>query len=221
VKRARWWLVPAVAAGALTFVALGIGIGLILSRKISEAANWVMAAGGLAIVMFSCVQLYREERRDDERIDAARAKLRPAARLARRECERAVIEAHGTRILKWLTRWYLFVRAQLDRGGGQPINILEERLRETVILAAEAGGDAVRAADAALGEFILAADIINDWAPLVSKVGLNDADPEYQAARAELHDAVLHLAAAGRALEALAPRGDGEPDVPSSPRFAT
>jgi len=127
-----WWLVPAVVAGALTFVALGIaGWELYCARNI-EAANWVMAAGGLGIIVFSSVQLHRDARREAERMRAAGAKLKPAAWLARRMCEEGVIESDGKTMNQWLARWYAPSKVGFTTVGNYSIEILEASMRETV-----------------------------------------------------------------------------------------
>jgi hypothetical protein len=48
-----------------------IGIWQFTLGKNMEAANWVMAAGGLALIVFSAVQLHREARREAEQLAAA------------------------------------------------------------------------------------------------------------------------------------------------------
>ncbi len=211
-------LVVAVVCAALTILALGIGVWEFISGKNIEAANWVMAAGGLGIVVFSAVQLYREAVHSEERLLAARAKLRPAARLARRSCEQALIEADRKPWNQWAARWFVPIRVKLSGSGGlNPIDILEDRFRETVTLAAEAGAGDVRASEQGLDAFILAADIINDLEDYVA--GGMDAEV-YQALKSQAHEALEHLATAAKALEALAPKGPDEPEVPSSPHFA-
>ena len=230
--RPRVWLIPAFVVGPLTVASFGIGLWQLLSGKQIEAASWVMAAGGLGLIVFSSVQLYREAHREDERLAAARAKLKPAARLARRMCDQAVIESNGKFLNEWLARWYLSAKARYeyvkagwtgDRLGPMdtevpsdrpdPIDRLEELLRETVTLAAETGGLEVEAADAALDAFILAANIINAITPkLTRSLSTWPVPPQGR-------QAVQHLEAAARALLPLAPRGDEEPALPSNPKF--
>jgi hypothetical protein len=50
-------------------------------------AEWLTAAGGFALISFAAVQLHLEGSRESVRQEAARAKLKPVARLARRACE--------------------------------------------------------------------------------------------------------------------------------------
>ncbi len=232
-ERKGWgWIVPAVVAAALTFITLAIGIWELVRSRDIEAASWVMAAGGLGLVAFSSVQLHRESQRENrrqaaearhktERLAAARAKLKPAAWLARRMCRQAVSDSNGTALNRWLARWYTPPRLRggyLDEGGAapDPINVLEERMRETVTLAAEAGGDDVRAADAAFEAFIAAANIINDMA----KTLLGPFDTSLlQAAIPRARKAVNYLATASRELESLAPPGEEEPCVSPDPKF--
>jgi hypothetical protein len=162
---------------------------------------------------------FAEEHRENERLAAARAKLKPAAWLARRMCEQAVIDSHQRAPNQWLARWYTPRRLQLMGAAAGPsaIDILQERMRETVTLAAEAGGDDVRAADTAFRAFIAAANILND----MEARGLTGA-VETGALQAEIpraRQAADFLAEAARALESLAPRGAEEPDVPTTPKF--
>jgi hypothetical protein len=204
----------AVAAAALTVAALVVGVWQFVSGKTLDAANWVMAAGGLGIIVFSAVQLHREARREEDRLAAARAKLKPAAWLARRMCDQAVIESDSKPMNQWLMRWYISPRTYAERGGIHPIDLLEERMRETVTLAAEVGSGDVCAADAAFSAFITAANIIND---LNAKgiTGALDSNVAIPAGR----KAASHLFAAADALKALAPRGTDEPVVPANPKF--
>jgi len=89
-------------------------------------------------------------------------------------------------------------------------------MRETVTLAAEAGGDDVRAADAAFDTFIAAANIIND----LSKTLLGaQEDRALREANPRGREAANALAAAARALIPLAPRGTREPAMPVNPKF--
>jgi len=226
--RRWWWLVP-VVAGALTLISVVIGIREYLYGKDIEAANWVMAAGGLGLIVFASVQLHRETEREDqrqaaeakrelERLAAARARLKPVAWLARRMCKQAVSDSNGTPLNQWLARWYTPIRARMMEGGGapDPINVLEERLRETVTLAAEAGGDDVRAADSAFEAFIAAANIINYMSKSLMGVAETSA---VLAAISRARKAADYLAAASKALEALAPPGDEEPFVSPNPKF--
>lgn len=202
----------------MTLAALVVGTWQFISGKTIEAANWVMAAGGLGLIVFSAVQLHREARRDADRLAAARAKLKPAAWLARRMCEQAVIESAGKSMQQWLVRWYTPVRMRLIAAGGppDPLDVLEERMRETVSLAAEASEGDVRAADTAFNAFIVAANILNHLnATVGGAVELSVYLPTVPRGR----QAANHLAAAARALEALAPRGAEEPSVPVDPRF--
>lgn len=215
-----WWrLFPAGAAGALTFVALGIGGWELLGGKNIEAANWVMAAGGLGLIVFSSVQLHREARREADRVAAARAKLKPAAWLARRMCEKAVIESgSGKPMNQWLAQWYVSPKVQLSGANvTAKIDILQELMRETVTLAAEAGGEAVLAADTAFDAFITAANILND---LNATVGGTAETSVYQAAIPSARKAATHLASAAHALEVLARRGAEEPAMPVNPKFS-
>jgi hypothetical protein len=213
----RWWLVLAMAAGGLTIIALGIGAWELYCGKNIEAANWVMAAGGLGIIVFSTVQLHRDQQREQDRLAAARAKLKPAAWLARRMCEQAVIESASKPMNQWLSRWFVGVRMPLEGDiGANPIDVLQGLMRETVTLAAEASGADVRAADAAFDAFIAAANIINESYPTL--YGGVDTTV-YQAAMPTVRKAADHLAVAAHALEALAPRGTDEPGLPVNPRF--
>ena len=213
-KTKTWWLVPAAVAGALTLVALGIGGWELYCGKNIEAANWVMAAGGLGLIVFSSVQLHREARREADRLAAARAKLKPAAWLARRSCEKGVIDSDGRGsssgiMQQWMMRWY--------GGAPTPLDILEARMRETVTLAAEAGEGEVEAADTAFNAFIVAANILND---LNATVGTTSDITTVQAAIPKARRAAQFLAAAALALEPLAPRGPEEPAVPANPKFS-
>lgn len=212
------WFIPAVAAGVLTFVALAIGTWQLICGHNMEAANWVMAAGGLGLIVFSAVQLHREARREAAALSAARAKLKPAAWLARRMCEQGVIESNGKVINQWLWRWYTPQKQRMMEGGGPPnvLDVLEELMRETVTLAAEAGGQDMRAADAAFSAFIVAANILNELSAVLSGVLDNSV---YQAAIPKARTAASYLASAARELSALAPRGDEEPAVPAAPKF--
>jgi hypothetical protein len=214
----QWWLVPAIAAGALTFVALGIGVWQLLCGRNIEAANWVMAAGGLGLIVFSSVQLHREARREAERLAAARAKLKPVAWLARRMCEQAVIESGDRTMNQWLARWYTRVVSYMMQGDRppDPLSVLQDLLRETVTLAAEAGDKDVKAADAAFDAFIAAANVTNH---LQGTLGGGADTTVYQAAIPRGRRAAQHLAMAAHALERLAPRGAEEPAVPVDPKF--
>jgi hypothetical protein len=209
-KTSTLWLVPAVAAGALTFVALGIGGWELYCGKNIEAASWVMAAGGLGLIVFSSVQLHREARREADRLAAARAKLKPAAWLARRTCERGVIQSDGGTMQLWVTRWY---------SGTPPtwLEMLEARMRETVALAAEVGEDEVDAADKAFDACVKAANILSD---LNTTLGTAQETTVVQAAMPKARQAAQHLAAAASALGRLVPRGTGEPAVPANPKFS-
>jgi hypothetical protein len=229
------WLIPAVAAGALTLVTLGIGGWELYCGKNIEAASWVMAAGGLGLIVFASVQLHRESQREDrrqaseaqheaERLAAARAKLKPAAWLARRMCEQGVIESDGRgssggSMKRWLANWYTSPKARLMEVGGSParIDVLQELMRETVTLAAEAGEGEVSAADRAFNAFIVAANVLNE---LNATVGGAVETPVYDAAIPSARRAAQYLAAAALALEALAPRGTEEPAVPANPKFS-
>jgi|SRR5437016_3896542 len=228
-KTRTLWLVPGIAAGALTLVTLGIGGWELYCSKNIEAASWVMAAGGLGLIVFASVQLHRESQREDqrqaaeaqheaERLAAARAKLKPAAWLARRMCEQAVIESDEKPMNQWLARWYTSPRARMTEGGGppDPISVLQELMRETVTLAAEAGEQEVQAADAAFADFIVAANILNDLNATISGAPEQVA---YRAAMPRARQAAEHLTTAARALERLAPRGTEEPTVPERAKF--
>ncbi len=63
----RLWLVPAVIAGVLTSFSVAVVVQQYVSGKQIEAASWLMAAGGLLLVVFSSVQLHREARREENR----------------------------------------------------------------------------------------------------------------------------------------------------------
>src|SRR5258708_7852565 len=125
-----WWLVLASMAGAVTFAALVLALRELLCGKQVGAASWVMAAGGMGIFIFSTVQLHRDGSRERDRLAGARAKLKPAAWLARRMCEQAVIESDGKSVHLWMARW--------ETRLSSPLNDLEARMRETVTLSAEA-----------------------------------------------------------------------------------
>ncbi len=218
------WLIPAVVAGGFTFAALGIGVWELYCGKNIEAANWVMAAGGLGLIVFSSVQLHREARREADRLAAARAKLKPAAWLARRMCEQGVIKSDGRgssggTMKGWLANWYTSPKARLMEVGGSParLDVLEELMRETVTLAAEAGETDVNAADRAFNAFIVAANILNE---LNATVGGAVDSLVYDAAIPSARRAAQHLAAAALALVPLAPRGAEEPAVPADPKFS-
>ena len=226
----RLWLLPSIAAGVLTAVCLAVGIREYVCHKSIEAASWLMAAGSLGLIVFTSLQLHREAQREEnrrsadadrevERLAGARAKLKPVAWLARRMCEQAVIESDRESLNRWLARWYISrkVRMMEDAPGTSAIDLLQEYLREAVTLAAEAGADDVRVADAAFGAFISAANILND----MQARGLTGAvdTTTLQADIPNARRAVNYLAAAARALEALAPRGSEEPRLPGAPRF--
>jgi hypothetical protein len=229
------WLVPAVAVGALTLVTLGIGGWELYCGKNIEAASWVMAAGGLGLIVFASVQLHRESQREDrrqaseaqhqaERLAAARAKLKPAAWLARRMCEQGVIESDGKgssggSMQRWLARWYTSPKARMMEVGGSParIDVLQELMRETVTLAAEASETEVSAADQAFNAFIVAANIMNELNATVTGAVEQTA---IQDAMLRARQAAQHLATAAHALERLAPRGTEEPAVPANPKFS-
>jgi hypothetical protein len=199
----------AIAAGVITIAALARGAWQLVCGSEMEAANWVMAAGGMGIFIFSTVQLHRDAQREAERLAGARAKLKPVAWLARRMCEQAVIESNEKRMKEWLVRWY-------SVGAPYPIDLLETRMRDTVTFAAEAAGDDVRAADTAFEAFIAAANILN------ALNAANVAGAEeivYQAAVPRARLAATHLANAARALVALAPRATEEPAVPVTSKF--
>lgn len=215
--KADYSLRVALAATFLTVAALTVGVWQFLCGKTLDAANWVMAAGGLGLIVFSSVQLHREARREEDRLVAARAKLKPVAWLARRMCDQAVIESDGRPMNQWLARWYISPRTYAERGGTHPIDLLQERMRETVTLAAEAGSVDVRAADAAFSAFIAAANIINDLNTRGILGAMDDAI--YRAAIPEGRKAVSHLFDTANALKALAPRGTEEPVVPVNPKF--
>ncbi len=210
------WLVPAFVAAALTFVALGIGGWELLGGKNIEAANWVMAAGGLGIIVFSWVQLYRDARREAERVTAAGAKVKPAAWVARRMCEDGLIASDGQPMKQWLARWY--VPSKVGPSTGKyPIEILEHSMREMVTLAAEAGGRSMYWADEAFGRFITAANILNDLNATVSPA--EETPGTYLVQVRDARRAADNLAAAGRCLETLAPGGKEEPEVPVIAQF--
>ena len=210
------WRIPVYLVGGSTVAAFGIGVWQLLCDKQIEAASWVMASGGLGVIVFALVQLHREAQREQDRVTAARAKLKPAARLARRMCEKAVIDSNGKGLNQWLARWYLPARARLESDLPDPIQILEDRLRETVTLAAEAGAAEVEGADAALDKFILAADIINELAPTYG-VAVDSAT--LQGVIPQGRQAANHLAEAAASLEPLAKRNDTEPKLPVNPKF--
>jgi len=227
VKRLGWFI-PSVA-GILTLLSVFIGIREYIDGKDIEAANWVMAAGGLGLIVFASVQLSRETQREDqrqaaetrlklERLAAARAKLKPVAWLARRMCRQAVSDSNGVYMNQWVARWYT-PRAPTAMGGSDapdPITVLEDRMRETVTFAAEAGADAVKAADSAFEAFIAAANIINDLAQFIrGSYETSVVDAAIPRAR----KAVDYLAVASTTLESLAPPGDEEPFVSPNPKF--
>src|SRR5437870_1885625 len=168
-----WPLRIAVVAFVLTVGALGVGVWRLLCEQQMEAANWVMAAGGLGLIVFSAVQLHREAQREEARLTAARAKLKPAAWLARRMCDQSVIESNEQSMKLWLARWYSSQKARLMETGGIPtrIDILEALMRETVTLAAEAAAQDIDDADAAFSSFIVAANLLNDLNARVSGAG--------------------------------------------------
>jgi len=224
-----WWLIP-VVAGILTLLSVLIGIREYIDGKDIEAANWVMAAGGLGLIVFASVQLRRETHREDqrqaaetrrelERLAAARAKLKPVAWLARRMCRQAVSDSNGPFMNQWVAKWYT-PRALTEMGGAyapDPISVLEDRMRETVTYAAEAGVEDVFAADYAFEAFIAAANIINDLAQFVR--GAHDTSV-VAAAIPKARKAVDYLAIASASLETLAPPGLEEPLIAVNPRFA-
>ncbi len=204
-----WWLFFASMAGGITAITLGLGVWQFLCHEQMIAANWVMAAGGMGIFIFSTVQLHRDAKREAGRLAGARARLKPVAWLARRMCEKAVIESNEKRMREWLRPWY---------EGGHPylIDVLETRLRETVTFAAEAAGDDVSAADTAFAAFIAAANILN--ALNAAQVAFAE-EVVYQNAIPRARQAATYLAQAARALEPLARRAPEEPIVPVNAKF--
>jgi hypothetical protein len=204
----RWDLV---LWGSVAFAVLCLCIGLIQLFSDGGGAEWLTAAGGFGLIAFAAVQLRLEEDRESQRREAARAKIKPVARLARRSCERAVIESNGGALNNWLGNWY-----RTNQQGVSPMDALEELMRETVTLAAEAGDTQVQAADAAFDAFIAAADIINDMSRTLTGAQedrvLRDNNPGGRVA-------ANHLATAARELETLAPRRPNEPALPAHPRF--
>jgi hypothetical protein len=186
-------------------------VGLIQLVCDRGGAEWLTAAGGFGLIAFAAVQLRLEGERDLQRREAARAKLKPVASLARRACERAVIESNGGALNHWLANWY-----RANQQGVSPIDALDKLMRETVTLAAEAGDTEVEAADAAFDAFIAAADIINNMSRTLTGAQedrvLRENNPRGRVA-------ANHLATAARELETLAPRRPNEPVVPAQPRF--
>jgi len=223
VKAVPFWRALATAAGAVTVAALGLGFWRLLEGAQAEAANWVMAAGGMGLVVFSTVQLHRDAQREKDRLSAARAKLKPAAWLARRMCEDALIQSDGESMGDWLLRWHTSDLLYIGKSKApeHPLSVLQQLMRETVTLAAEAGEPDVTAADTAFDAFIAAANIINDLKARNAEQGREkDYYKElYDAAMSASRKAVQHLATAARALQALAPRGPEEPLVPVNPKF--
>lgn len=217
------WRALATAAGVVTVAALGLGFWRLLEGAQAEAANWVMAAGGMGLVVFSTVQLHRDAQREKDRVAAARAKLKPAAWLARRMCEDGVIESDDSSRVDWMGRWfplYTYSKGE-ERAPQGPLSVLQELMRETVTLAAEAGERDMIAADTAFDAFIAAANILND---LKTRNAEGEREKEYyekyeDALISSCQKAVQHLATAARALQALAPRGPEEPVVPVSPKL--
>src|SRR5262245_4337342 len=90
---------------ALAVYALGAGIGMFITGNTTGASNWVVASGGLGLIVFSAVQLRRDVRHDAERRAAARARLKPAAWIARRMCEAMVNNVEGRSVLGWVMIW--------------------------------------------------------------------------------------------------------------------
>jgi hypothetical protein len=126
-------------------------------------------------------------------------------------CRQAVSDSNGGDAALWIRRWYSPPRLKsgfVDEGDPppHPIDVLEERTRETVTLAAEAGGEHVRAADAAFEAFIAAANVINKTVTSVTA-------PASSADIVRARKAVNYLATGSRALESLAPPGQEEPVV--------
>jgi hypothetical protein len=204
----KWGLVLWVS---IVLAVLCLCVGLIQLFCGGGGAEWLTAAGGFGLIAFAAVQLRLEGERDSQRREAARAKLKPVARIARRSCEQAVIESNGGALNSWLANWY-----RANQQGVSPIDELEKLMRETVTLAAEAGGTEVKAADAAFDAFIAAADIINDMSQTLAGVQeehvLRENNPRGRVA-------ANHLALAARELETLAPRRPNEPAVPAQPKF--
>lgn len=205
------WRTALIVPILLALFSLGVGFFQFFCRE-GGGAEWLTAAGGFGLIAFAVVQLWLEHKREADRQEAARAKVKPVARLARRSCERAVIDSDGKALNQWLGDWY--------RPSGQdlppPIDVLQQLLRETVTFAAEAGGTAVRAADTAFDAFIAAADVINElWRKLYGP----QEDKALRANNPRGRVAADHLARAARELEALAPRGAHEPEIPPRPKF--
>lgn len=205
------WLTALIVPILLALFCLGVGFLQFFCRE-GGGAEWLTAAGGFGLIAFAVVQLWLEHKREADRQTAARAKLKPVARLARRSCEQAVIESNGKALNQWIGNWYL----PPGPGLPPPMDALEKLMRETVTFAAEAGGSEVRAADTAFDAFIAAADIINDMSGTLR--GPQD-DQVLRANNARGRRAADHLARGARELETLAPRGPHEPEVPARPKF--
>jgi hypothetical protein len=207
--KSRWRLVT-IGSGILAVFTLGVGLYQFFCRK-GAGAEWLTAAGGFALIAFASVQLDIENTKESDRRAAARARLKPVARLARRGCEQGIIQSDGKPLNQWLGHWYSPKDPQ-----NHPIDKLQALMRETVTLAAEAGGEDVKAADAAFDAFIAAADIMNDMSKTLlgaqEEGALRAASP-----RGKL--AVAKLVEAARELQKLAPRTEQEPPVPANPKF--
>jgi hypothetical protein len=204
-------LTAVIISGLLAFFSLGVGLFQFFCRA-GGGAEWLTAAGGFALISFAAVQLHLEGSRESARQEAARAKLKPVARLARRACEAGVVASNGKALNQWLGEWYL----PMGQDNHAAIDVLETRMRETVTLAAEAGGPEVGKADRAFDAFIAAADIINEMSKTLR--GMQE-DKVLRDNNARGREAANHLAAAARELEGLSPRGQYEPAVLAEPRF--
>lgn len=188
----RWWWALAIGLGVLAV--LGFVVFGTETPAVRIGVSGTVFAGAIVLV-----EVMRHLSDTQERTRAARIKLEGAAWLARRSCE-ALIGSFATHTDIGARRWAAWIADRPTYGS------LEDRLRDVLDLAAEAGGDEHSVAREAFDGFIAFADRIND---------LSDPMNEYTHAASDNigREADRHLRRTALCLERFAPRRIHEPPV--------